>query len=101
MASSILLDEAVGLDPGLVAVEAQIGVQAGHAHVEAGFDHKMVGLGPAETRLFPDPDCQQHDVDLMALERRRHHCARGTVHRGGRIPTCLGSKKAVPSAAGR
>src|SRR6516164_6520930 len=73
----VLEDEAVGLDAGLVLVEAQVGVEAGHADVDARPRDRVVGVGLAEGRLVPDAVVEQHHVDMVGLAGR----AAGGGHR--------------------
>ncbi len=73
-AQTVLTDESIGLNAGLVPVEAQIGIEPGHADVDEGLAKLPIGVRLAEARLVPHPVGQFDDVDvvMMACIAARH-----------------------------
>src|SRR5688572_2977451 len=63
----VLRHVAVGLDAGLVLVEAQVGRQARHADVDAGKPQPVARVGPAEARLAQHVLGQLDDVHRVMM----------------------------------
>src|SRR5437868_3228395 len=72
-AHAIVANEAVGLDAGLVLVEANIGIEPGHADIHERLAELVVRVGLAKTRLVPHGVGELDDVDAVVMLRTAGH----------------------------
>jgi hypothetical protein len=72
-AQPVVPHKTVGLDASLVFVEAQVRVQARHAHVDKRFAQLVVGVRTAKAGFVPHPVGQLDDVDVVVVARSAGH----------------------------
>ena len=62
---------------GHVTIEAQVGVEAGHADVDERLAEPVAGVGAAKARHVPDPVGELDDVDAVVMRARPPRCRLG------------------------
>ncbi len=88
-AQPVVADVAVGLDAGLVPVEAQVRIEPGHADVDERLAQHVVRVGLAEARQVPDRGRRV---------RRRRRCSGGGRRAERRIAIAAFSAQAMMRA---
>src|SRR3954471_4052833 len=92
-------DEAIGLDAGLVLVEAHIRVDAGHADVDAGLYRVVVRVGAAKAAVLQHFRRELDDIDrVMRADLLLHARTRRSSVSSGLVPKRTGGPQ-VPVPA--